>query len=975
MVILSEIDEGSSSGHNHNNKRRYDVFLSFRGTDTRNNFTDHLYNTLVNDDISTFLDDEEIETGKALKPELENAIKSARASIVVLSENYATSRWCLDELVLILEQRWVSDQIVIPIFYHVDPTDVRKQLNSFGDAIAEHRRTKMEAEPNAEKRVKWGEKIDQWIKALTEVAGLKGKSVKGRREPDFIEEIVIEIRQRLGVSLSGTLPLLIGRDCEIEEITSWLRDGSSSHTADILTVLGMGGIGKTSLAKYIFHLHSGTFDRSSFINNINSRCTGTFNGLLDVQKQIYDIISKHNKLLVHDPHVYTSKIEKALGRVKVFLVLDDIDTLDQLDALLGNKGFHPGSKILITTRNASLTERCALFKSEVERKHTTLKVEGLYDAAAMKLLRLHAFNCNDTKEGYGEVIKKLMKYCKGHPLAIEVLGKSLYNRDITYWEECVETLKNEPRSDIRTVLQMSFNSLPSSNDKELFKHIACFFVGIDREISEKILKACNINAKSGITNLIERCLLSVDQENRSLMMHQLLEEMGKAIIREESPDEPGKRSRLWCHDESFRVLKRKKGTEKLKGLVFDKRMLEKEKFCDLKTDAFRNMDNLMILHLNYVQLSGSYKNFPKNLRWLRLHGFPEKSIPLDIPMEKLVVLDISYSYIKSFGPCSTSCNPQPLQGGQKVIGSCTKGKRILPSLKILDLSFCEQLHKLCGFYELPTLERLIVRNCIRLVDICESLEECVELVHIDLSYCVKLEKLPTTIHKLKKDCKLLLDGCNTGESILRQLVPSGMRISFPSSLVSLSLADNNLSNESFPVDMSCLSRLKYLCLDKNPIVSMPNCVRSLCSLEELSMSECKTLMSIEHPPCALKRLKVWTPVVSSVKPLLQRILFDPDMSPVSIDLLSNSFRAWSYEIEGMVKIQPLEGVEEKLLSSLGWTKLLDLLDIRQAVTYCDWRGTEQSQIQMYYEFGIFSIIYGGQSGMMMPDWISWSISS
>nr|XP_043611774.1 disease resistance protein RPV1-like [Erigeron canadensis] len=170
MVNLSEIEQGSTS-------QRYDVFLSFRGADTRNNFTDHLYNALIDAGINTFLDDEEIETGEDLKPELENAIKSSRASVVVLSKNYATSTWCLDELALILERRLTADQIVIPIFYHVEPTDVRKQQGSFGDAMAGHRRKKI---TNAEKRVWWGQKMDRWKKALTDIADLKGKDVKGR---------------------------------------------------------------------------------------------------------------------------------------------------------------------------------------------------------------------------------------------------------------------------------------------------------------------------------------------------------------------------------------------------------------------------------------------------------------------------------------------------------------------------------------------------------------------------------------------------------------------------------------------------------------------------------------------------------------------------------------------------------------------------------------------------------------------------
>lgn len=115
MVVLSELPEESSSSssthahspstHGHSSSidgYRYDVFLSFRGLDTRLSFTNYLYEALIEANITTFLDDEEIDTGEDLKPELESAIKASRASIIVMSKNYASSTWCLDELVLIL---------------------------------------------------------------------------------------------------------------------------------------------------------------------------------------------------------------------------------------------------------------------------------------------------------------------------------------------------------------------------------------------------------------------------------------------------------------------------------------------------------------------------------------------------------------------------------------------------------------------------------------------------------------------------------------------------------------------------------------------------------------------------------------------------------------------------------------------------------------------------------------------------------
>ena len=144
-------------------KWEYDVFLSFRGEDTRNKFTDHLYVNLKRRGITAFRDDPQLKRGTAISPELLSAIEQSRFAVVVISPNYASSTWCLLELAKIVQCMGERGGI-LPIFYEVDPSDVRHQRRSFADAFGAHEE-------------KFGEdltKVQEWRDALTKVANLAG---------------------------------------------------------------------------------------------------------------------------------------------------------------------------------------------------------------------------------------------------------------------------------------------------------------------------------------------------------------------------------------------------------------------------------------------------------------------------------------------------------------------------------------------------------------------------------------------------------------------------------------------------------------------------------------------------------------------------------------------------------------------------------------------------------------------------------
>ncbi|GMP63386.1 hypothetical protein CsSME_00025778 [Camellia sinensis var. sinensis] len=168
MAIVRSQETSPSNSH-----CSYDVFLSFRGEDTRKTFTDHLYTALVHAGFRTFRDDDGIERGENIKLELNKAIQESKISIVVFSKDYASSSWCLDELVMILKRRRTVGHVVLPVFYHVDPSHVRKQNGSFKEAFTRHEeRFRAEA----------SERLEEWKAALKEAADLAGMNLQNQTD-------------------------------------------------------------------------------------------------------------------------------------------------------------------------------------------------------------------------------------------------------------------------------------------------------------------------------------------------------------------------------------------------------------------------------------------------------------------------------------------------------------------------------------------------------------------------------------------------------------------------------------------------------------------------------------------------------------------------------------------------------------------------------------------------------------------------
>ncbi|XP_006298136.2 toll/interleukin-1 receptor-like protein [Capsella rubella] len=163
-------------------KMKHDVFISFRSKDTRDNFVSHLCGCLRRKRIKTFLYDElpaEERYEESLK-----AIEVSRISVIVFSENFGDSKWCLDEVVAILKCKEKFGQIVIPVLYHVDPLDIENQTGSFGDSFA--------------KRQEKAEELQEWKDGFAEAITLPGWSTAHLRDEEMlVREIAREIENKL----------------------------------------------------------------------------------------------------------------------------------------------------------------------------------------------------------------------------------------------------------------------------------------------------------------------------------------------------------------------------------------------------------------------------------------------------------------------------------------------------------------------------------------------------------------------------------------------------------------------------------------------------------------------------------------------------------------------------------------------------------------------------------------------------------
>ncbi|XP_042963343.1 disease resistance protein RUN1-like isoform X1 [Carya illinoinensis] len=687
----------------------HDVFLSSRGTDVRKYFISHLYHALYRRGVNTYIDNN-LEKGEEISSELLKAIDGSKISIVVLSKNYSDSRWCLDELLKILECKAMVKQNVLPLFYDVNPSDVRRQKGSFGKAFA-----RLRFAINDEV------KVTMWEAALKKVGSLAGVVLGDRNESDFILDIITWVDSiMINRTSLNVAKYPVGIKSRVRDIYQRLSLERNDITC-MVGIWGTGGIGKTTISKEIYNRIFHQFEGSCFLKNIReSSKTG---GLIRLQNTLlYEILGEN--LDVRDCDRGINVISHRLHSKRVLLILDDVDELKQLETLAGDrKWFGPGSRIIVTTRDQDLLN---IFKVD-----STYQMEILAYSEARKLVSLHAFEKEEPLDSYAEVFEQVMQYARGLPLALTVLGSNLKGKTICQWESALDKYKQIPNENIQSVLQVSYDGLEEC-DKDMFLDIACFFKGQPLADVIKIFESCNFHPNDGIPKLIDKCLITVGYD---IWMHDLLQDMGREIVRKESPKEPGARSRLWCHEDIRYVLEENTGTNNVEGIKVDLPVGHDHDTICLSPNAFKEMKRLRIFISHNAHFSGEFNYLSNELRVLNWSNYHLQSLPSNFRGEKLVVFKMHAGCIKEI----------------------ITGK--FKNLTKMKFSKCKFLTRIPDFSSCSNLEELSILTCENLVEIHDSVGFLNKLVSLGLYGCPNLRSFPRRL-KLRSLRYLALYDCS-----------------------------------------------------------------------------------------------------------------------------------------------------------------------------------------------------------------------
>ncbi|XP_043687803.1 disease resistance protein TAO1-like [Telopea speciosissima] len=658
--------------------------------------------------------------------------------------------------------------------------------------------------------------VQKWKKAMREIGELKGwPSKEDTYEGKLIKEVVQKVASILNKKPLSVSNNLVGIQSRIKELLMLLDIESNNRR--IVRIHGLGGIGKTTIAKAVYNTVVNHFEGCSFITDVRETAQ-RHNGLVHLQKQLISDILKQENQDITSVDDGINVIHQRFRGKKVLIVLDDVDQDIQVESLIGNhKWFGAGSKIIIINRIKQILG--------VHEPNEIYEPKAMNSNDSLQLFSRHAFRRDQPLENYLNLSKAMIKIIGGLPLALQVIGSSLYLKEKSVWKGMLKKLQKVPNDDVMKRLEISYDEL-EDEEKQMFLDTACFFIGMDKDIACHIWDGCGLSSQVELDALCAKSLVTISEKGE-LGMHDLLRDLGMNIIRQENIDEPGKRTRILCQEDVLDVLDKQTGTSNVKGLSIDFRTVSRSN--GLMTVGFAAMTRLRLLRVDYACFSGNFTHSFSELRWLSWKGFPNQYAQINFCPRKLAVLDLSFSEItKSW------------MGWNSI--------KMAVKLKALILTSCHRLFSTPDVSANRLLEVLLLNDCKNLEEIDTSICCLTNLVILKMSDCERLNDLPSEISQLTSLKSLNLENCRSLKKLPKEL---GRMVS----LTELNLS-SCISLMDLPSEICQLTSLQKLDLGSCPnLKKLPEELGHMISLRELDLIWCKSLVSLPSEICQLTSLQ------------------------------------------------------------------------------------------------------------------------
>ncbi|WZZ86016.1 hypothetical protein YC2023_114595 [Brassica napus] len=811
---------------------RYRVFTSFHGPDVRKTFLSHLRKQFGCNGISMF-DDQEIERSHTIAPALRQAIRESRISIVVLTKNYVSSSWCLDELLEILKCKEEIGQIVMAIFYGIDPSHVRKQTGDFGKVFKETCRGKTEEEKQ------------RWSQALTDVGNIAGEHfLNWVNESEMIEKIARDVSNKLNITISRDFEGMVGIEKHLDKMQSLLH--SDEDGAMIVGICGPAGIGKTTIARALHSRLSSTFQLTCFLENIRGSCNSGLDeyGLkLRLQELLLSKIFNQNGMRIY----HLGAIPERLCDQKVLIILDDVDDLQQLEALADETNwFGDGSRIIVTTEDQELLELHGI--SNIY--HVDLPTEK----EARKIFCRYAFRQSLPPYGYENLAERATELCGNLPFGLRVMGSMLRGKKEDDWESILCRLENSNIPKIDAVLRVGYDNI-HERDQILFHLIAVFFNYENDGHVKTMLADSGLDVRLGLKTLAYKSLIKISTEGE-IVMHKLLQQVGRQAIQRQ---EPWKRQILIDTDDIRDVLENDSGSRSLMGISLDISTIKDD--MDISARVFKSMRTLRFLRVYNTRSDTNVRvhlpedmEFPPRLKLLHWEVYPRKFLPRTFCPEHLVELHLTDTQLEKLW----------------------EGTQPLTSLKKMVLVSCLCLKELPDLANATNLEILDVSGCQSLVEIHSSVGNLHRLQSLDMIFCKKLQVVPTLFNLTSLESLVIMGSYQMRE--LPDISTTIRELSIPETMLEEFLESTRLWSH-----LQCLEifgcaitdqfmahpsqRNLMLVRSVTGIERIPACIKSLHGLKELSIYGCPKLASLPEIPRSLTTLTVYKcPSLETLEP-------------------------------------------------------------------------------------------------------------